>query len=296
MITDMKHNIIRKCGVLASAALLTLGCTLVSACQDDGDWNGPGRADGLAAYGNTNIKGTNLKTIADVKALYSNAISSSSLEQIKKPMQIQGIVVGNDEGGNIYQQLYIQDATGAICISISQAGLYEAFAIGQPVMIELNGLYIGGYGQQPQIGTTYTNYKNGNIQVGRMSRYEWQKHYKLLDRLYQLSAEPLELTSMSGLTAIDDCCKLITLKGVTLSEANGTKTWGAAADAAANQTAVNRAISGMSNVVVRTSTYAKFANAVMPQGKVDITGIASYYNGTWQILLRTDADVKASEE
>ena len=273
-------------------AALSLTAT---SCHDDGDWNGPSRAEGLEAYGNTSLRESNVKTIAQVKELYSNVISSGSLEQITGAMQIKGIVVGNDEGGNIYQSLYIQDRTGAIGISIAQAGLYGAFAIGQPVLVELKGLYIGGYGQQPQIGTVYTNPKNGKIQTGRMSRYEWLKHYKLIDRIPFLDPIPLEVTDMSGLTTADDCCRLITLKGVELQEADGKKTYGASADAAANQTAVNRNIKGMSKVVVRTSTYADFANAVMPVGKVDITGIASYYIDTWQILLRTEADVKPAE-
>lgn len=274
--------------------IAALSLTAVS-CHDDGDWNGPSRSEGLESYGNTSLRESNVKTIAQVKELYGNVISIGSLEQIKNAMQIKGIVVGNDEGGNIYQSLYIQDHTGAIGISISQAGLYGAFAIGQPVLVELKGLYIGGYGQEPQIGTFYTNPKNGNIQTGRMSRYEWLKHYKLIDRIPGLEPSPLQITNMSGLTVAKDCCRLITLKGVELQEADGKKTYGASADAAPKQKAVNRNIKGMPKVVVRTSTYADFANAVMPVGKVDITGIASYYIDTWQILLRTEADVKAAE-
>jgi DNA/RNA endonuclease YhcR with UshA esterase domain len=33
----------------------------------------------------------------------------------------------------------------------------------------------------------------------------------------------------------------------------------------------------------------------MPQGKVDITGVASYYYGTWQILMRTEDDIQAAQ-
>jgi hypothetical protein len=51
----------------------------------------------------------------------------------------------------------------------------------------------------------------------------------------------------------------------------------------------------MSNVVVRTSTYADFANVAMPTGKVDITGIASRFNNTWQILMRTEKDIKSAQ-
>ena len=274
---------------------LALTALLAAACHDSGSWDEPSTQAGMEAYGNQHLMATNLKTIAEVKAIYSNVISGGSLEQITEPMQIQGVVVGNDEGGNIYQALYLQDASGAISISISQAGLYGPFAIGQAVLVELNGLYIGGYGQQPQIGTTYTNPKNGNVQTGRMSRYEWQKHYKLIEPIAGLTATPLEVTNLNGFTVEKDACKLITLKGVELSAANGKKVFANSSDAATNQTAVNRNIKGMSNVVLRTSTFADFANAVMPMGKQDITGIASYYNGTWQILMRTEKDITPAQ-
>lgn len=274
---------------------LALTALLAAACHDSGSWDEPSTQAGMEAYGNQHLMATNLKTIAEVKAIHSNVISGGSLEQITEPMQIQGVVVGNDEGGNIYQALYLQDASGAISISISQAGLYGPFAIGQTVLVELNGLYIGGYGQQPQIGTTYTNPKNGNVQTGRMSRYEWQKHYKLIEPIAGLTATPLEVTNLNGFTVEKDACKLITLKGVELSAANGKKVFANSSDAATNQTAVNRNIKGMSNVVLRTSTFADFANAVMPMGKQDITGIASYYNGTWQILMRTEKDITPAQ-
>ena len=48
----------------------------------------------------------------------------------------------------------------------------------------------------------------------------------------------------------------------------------------------------MNALVLRTSTYADFANSVMPTGTVDVTGVATRFNDTWQILLRTESDVK----
>ena len=44
-------------------------------------------------------------------------------------------------------------------------------------------------------------------------------------------------------------------------------------------------------IVVRTSTYADFANDVMPTEAVDITGIFTRFRSTWQILLRSTADI-----
>ena len=276
-------------------ALAVLGLT--TSCMK-GDWDAPSPEDGMASYGNQNIKATNLKTIAEVKALYANEINNNSLAQVTQAMQIQGIVTGNDVGGNIYNSLYIQDNTGAIAISVGQGGLYGAFSVGQTVLIELNGLYIGGYGKQPQLGTTYTNpnKEGATPQVGRMTRYTWAEHYKLVPAVAGLMIEPLEVKyNLNSLDSAKDGGKLITLKGVTLAEADGKAVF-APTDGSVTLTAncANRTIKGVSNVVLRTSTYADFANYPMPTGRVDITGVATRYNDTWQFLMRSINDIKAT--
>lgn len=277
-------------------ALAVLGLT--TSCMK-GDWDAPSPEDGMASYGNQDIKATNLKTIAEVKELYANEINNNSLAQITQPMQIQGIVTGNDVGGNIYNSLYIQDNTGAIAISVGQGGLYGAFSVGQTVLVELNGLYIGGYGKQPQIGTTYTNpnKEGATPQVGRMTRYAWGEHYKLVPSIDGLIVNPLEVKyNLNSLDIAKDCGKLITLKGVELGEADGKAVF-APSDGSVTLTAncANRTIKGVSNVVLRTSTYADFAKQPLPTGRVDITGVASRYNDTWQFLMRDYKDIKESQ-
>ena len=55
---------------------------------------------------------------------------------------------------------------------------------------------------------------------------------------------------------------------------------------------VNRAIQGHNNIVVRTSTYADFANMVMPTEVLNITGIFTRFRDTWQILIRSTDDIE----
>ena len=277
-------------------ALAVLGLT--TSCMK-GSWDAPSDEVGMAAYGNQDIQATNLKTIAELKALYATEINGNSLAQVTKPMQIMGLVTGNDVGGNIYNSLYIQDNTGAIAISVGQGGLYGPFSVGQCVLIELNGLYVGGYGKQPQIGTTYTNpnKEGATPQVGRMTRYTWQEHYKLIPAVDELIINPIEAKyNLNKLDIAQDCGKLITLKGVTLAEADGKAVF-APSDGSVTLTAncANRTIKGLSNVVLRTSTYADFANYPLPTGRVDITGVATRYNDTWQFLMRDINDIKESQ-
>ena len=277
--------------------ILLAALGLTTACQDR-DWDAPDETTGMESYGNQNLVATNVKTIAEVKNLFKNEINNNGLKEIKEPMQIMGLITGNDESGNIYNALYIQDNTGALAISVGQGGLQGPFSVGQCVLIELNGLYIGGYGKQGQIGTTYTNpnKEGATPQVGRMSRYIWQTHYKLIPPIAGLIVSPIECKwNFNSLDLENDCAKLVTLKGVTLAEADGKAVY-APDDGSASIVggSVNRNISGVSDVVLRISTYAKFAKAVMPTGRVDITGIATRYNNVWQVLMRTDRDIVPS--
>ena len=271
--------------LLALTALLTLSCH---------SWDDPSQEAGQQSYGNQYIQETNVVTIDALKTQYKNVINGNSLTQISKPTQLKVIVTGNDEGSNLYKQIYVADATGSICISINKGGIFSEAATGQCMLIELEGLYIGGYGKQPQIGISYTNptKEGATPQVGRMSRYDWQEHFKLIPAIEGLNVKPVMVGNLASFNLERDCGKLVTLVGVKLKGADGKITF-APGDGSASIVGgcVNRDIEGMSNVVVRTSTYAKFAAMIMPTEKVNITGIAARYNDTWQIMPRSIDDI-----
>ncbi len=271
--------------ILALTALFTVSCHT---------WDAPGEDSGLDSYGNPSLKETNVRTIAEVKEMFDNEINTNDLKKVEQSMQLKVVVVGNDEGGNIYKSLYIQDNTGALAVSIDQSGLFGAFATGQCVLIELKDLYVGGYEKQPQVGTLYFNENKGVDQVGRLTRYEWQRHYKLLNPVEGLSAKPIVTDKMSKLNLKRDCGRLVTLVGVRLKDADGEKVF-APSDGSVTLYGgcANREITGMSDVVVRTSTYAKFANMPMPTEKLTITGVASRYRDGWQLMPRKLDDIQA---
>lgn len=279
--------------------LLSLCMITFTSCMD-GDYDTPSfeQQDDIP-YGNNELEESNVVSIADLKDQYSNIVFSSTntYKQITEPTQIVGVVTGNDIGGNIYNEIAVEDGTGSILVCISQGGLYGYLPVGQKVLIELNGLYIGGYGQQPEIGTPYTN-ASGNSYVSRMSRRLWAEHYKLInaDELETVTPEEFDIANMSDDDYLKSHCgRLMTIKGVTLANADGTATYAPESmkDAA---NCVSRSFSGYSSskIVLRTSTYADFAAAVMPTGKVDVTGIFTRYRNVWQILMRTPDDIQSS--
>ncbi len=268
--------------IIALAGILLTGCM-------DKDWDIPG-TDG-SEYGNQAITESNLVSIAQLKQKYSNVIYNGSYVQFTEPTQVKGVVTGNDIQGNIYNEIAIEDGTGSIIICIAQGGLFGQLQVGREILVELQDLYIGGYGQQPEIGTPYTN-KNGRSYVSRMPRVLWQQHFKMLG-MKSVSPTEFDLSKVSDTDYIKEHCgRLMTVKGVKFQGANGKRVYASDADKdAAN--CVNRSLQGISSnyLVVRTSTYADFANKALPQGEVDITGIFTRYNNTWQILIREESDI-----
>lgn len=275
--------------------LLAVVCTIGLASCMDGDWDAPDTS--VPPFGNNELQENNVMTIAELKSKYSATVfnSTNSLEQITDDVQIKGRVVGNDIGGNIYNNVAIDDGTGAIIVCISQGGLFSYLPVGQEILVNLKDLWVGGYGQQPEIGTPYTN-KSGSTYVSRMNRTVWQEHFKILGSADASKVTPVEFDQSKVKDEQylkDNCGKLMTIKGVTMADATGTETF-APEDLKDAANSVNRGIKGFStsNIVVRTSSYADFAATKMPTGKVNLTGIFTRYRNTWQILLRSSEDIE----
>lgn len=283
--------------------MLVLACSLVTGCMDD-DWDTPNAEALNKAYGNQEIAETNVITIGSLKEKYDSVINAStnSYKQITEDVQIKGRVVGNDIGGNIYNEVSIDDGTGAILICISQGGLFSYLPVGQEIVVDLKGLYIGGYGKQAEIGMPYTNAK-GNSYVSRMSRVLWNKHFKLtgVADASKVVAEEFDVskrTKEEYFTANNG--KLMTIKNVEFTNADGKTTFAPSEEKdAANS--VNRGLSQngksipTSSIVVRTSSYADFAAKQLPTGKLNITGVFTRYRTTWQILIRDERDIQPAK-
>ena len=283
--------------------MLVLACSLVTGCMDD-DWDTPNAEALNKAYGNQVIAETNVITIGSLKEKYESVINvyPNSYEQITEDVQIKGRVVGNDIGGNIYNEVSIDDGTGAILICISQGGLFSYLPVGQEIVVDLKGLYIGGYGKQAEIGMPYTNAK-GNSYVSRMSRVLWNKHFKLtgVADASKVVAEEFDVskrTKEEYFTANNG--KLMTIKNVEFTNADGKTTF-APSDEKDAANSVNRGLSqngkpiATSSIVVRTSSYADFAAKQLPTGKLNITGVFTRYRTTWQILIRDERDIQPAE-
>lgn len=208
------------------------------------------------------------KTVAEVKQL----INGTSLTQITGNFAVTGKVTANDETGNLFKYIYIEDATGGIRVNINKTSLYldPRFKVGKEVIIKLKDLYIGNVSGELQLGQPFGS------NVGQIVEVDIYKFFFDSNR----PATPVIPTDkkITELTA-GDVGKWIRIKDVqfkTSEIGNSYATGGAVRNRLLEDCSGNE-------IILRTSNFASFAGEEIDDGKGDIYAILSIFNGTYQL-------------
>lgn len=281
--------------------MITAVCVLFASCMGDSyagiDENAP------VPYGNNELTETNVITIAQLKSDYATYIATDyrdgqSFAKVTDDVKIKAIVTSSDAQGNIYQELALQDATGAIIVSVAQGGLYGPLPVGTEILVSLKDLYVGNYGKQAQIGMPSKNATGADV-IGRFSRATWDQHYKILSTGHIV--EPTLFATGTNPTTWNldtDGGKLGIIRNVSFKSSNNSKATDTFADPNGGAGSVSWTLNEQDGrkVIVYNSNFADFANAKVPTGKVDITGIIKRFNNQWEIIIRSLDDIKAVEK
>ena len=291
-----------------AALLLTLGG--MTSCQNSFD------DPGLIVPEAKLQANTTIAEFKDIFAEESEQICPYKDEDSKTPYIVKGRVVSSDATGNIYQTLCIQDETSALTFAIRRAGLYEEFHVGQEIVADLTGLWVGKYNYLIQIGWLTEN-SYGEASMGRIDYAVFRQHVELngipeTDVEYVTPSQPKPEGSMYCI--VENIDQLPTspgeefykLQGQLVEFRNVKFDDGGELTYAPYQESVNRYITqegNSSKLTVRNSGYATFYNDTLPEGTGTVRGILSYYasdpsyattDGTvngWQLLLRSLEDV-----
>lgn len=245
-------------------------------------------------------------TIAELKTAFWKAADNYAEICPDKDAQgthyvISGRVVSADWSGNIYKSMVIQDKTAAITLSIDRPGMSVNYRIGQEVVLDVTGLYIGKYAGLEQIGG-YGEY-NGTPQVSFMNYLSFRRNSQLngwpdsevvtvdypdpvpADKAYCLSIRLGDLPT-SGDKVREFQSQLVEIRDVEFQGA-GEENF-----APYHETVNRTAYNDEGSIVVRNSGYSNFWARTLPEGKGTVRGILSYHsNGGWQLLLRDIDDV-----
>lgn len=253
-------------------SLLFLSSLVFAACERDYDappLNEP-QYDGPAAN-------TTIKELRDMGA----AVTEDTPYLIDEEKVMKAVVTANDESGNIFKKIYLQDEAGAIEMEVDQNSVYNYYPVGQTVYIDLKGLSLSMYGDELQLG-----HPDGYLY--RTPWEEFQAHVAKDGWANPENAVPMVLDDISKVNADVDQYKfkLVKFTGVTFQN-GGKNTFAPESDYGEE----NITDSYGNTIMVRTSSYADFAANQLPEGKGNVTGILGRFRGSWQLTIRTADDV-----
>jgi hypothetical protein len=215
--------------------------------------------------------------------------SFTTFRQIEEDIVIEGVVVANDEAGNLFKKLVIQDETAGIELSLDRYNLYNQFKLGQRVLVKCQGMYIGHYNNLMQLGYTF------NDDIGRLPEPLIDQHV-FRDSLAGAKPEPKEITlgSLTDLTndnlaRLDSAVStLVRFKDVRFTDSDAGQPWVKPDEDNTNRTIID----GSNNsLIIRTSRFSNFAYESTPYGFGEITGVLSVFRTTWQLTIRDLDDV-----
>ena len=297
----------------ALLALLPVGA--MTSCQNSFD------DPGLVVPVAQNTANTTIAEFKDIFAEQDMQLCPYKDEASKTPYIVKGRVISSDATGNIYQTLCIQDETLAMTFAIRRAGLYDNYHLGQEIVVDLTGLWVGKYNYLLQIGWLNED-SYGAASMGRVDFNVFQQHVELnglpgtnvtyitpeqpkpADEMYCLVENIDQLPSSPG-------DEFYNLQGQLVEFRNVQFEGGGELPYAPYQESVNRYITQQGNsskLTVRTSGYATFYSDTLPEGTGTVRGILSYYasdpsyattdgsvNG-WQLLIRSLDDVEFDQK
>ena len=252
--------------------------------ESDLNMNSFPRLDGITSAPCTADPNSPAKTVAQVKAMLNGPLT-----QITESGSLTAKVIANDESGNLYKYLYVEDATGGLRINVNMTDMFldRRFQVGRMLTVNLKDLYLGDVNGEVQLGGLY------NGKVGQIETADIYKHLFPTDNPIAL-VTPTEKT-IPTLT-MNDVGRWIKIKDLQFIEADLEKTY-------ANGTSTtNRTLEDCNGnkLILRTSGFADFGNRDNPKpagstevdsGKGDVYGVLSVFNGTYQLWITKLRDI-----
>ena len=198
-------------------------------------------------------------TIGDILAMEPGTV-------FNEDASVYGIITADEKSGNLYKVAFMQDRATGDAIELYLDAV-SGVRIGDSVRIYLKDV-------------TYAMYNN----LPQLSNFVADGHIVIL-----ANNKPIEptLTTIANINAGQHLAGLVRLENVRFTEQNtfaDPTTYG------------NRTLADPTDysqtVIVRTSNYANFANDSLPQGTGNLVAIATVYNSTWQLILRSASELE----
>ena len=200
-------------------------------------------------------------TISQLRQMYAD----SGAYQFKTDASVYAVVTMDESSGNIYKSTYIQDANDAVNVHLMQSG---GLRIGDSIRIYLKNVVLSDYSGMFQLDNVNNDSSIIIITTGKDIQPKEATIEELLANKYQ--------------------AQLVKLSNVQFAETDTGKVF-----AVTGQSATNRKLEDCQGkqVDVRTSSYATFAQAKVPDKRGSLVAIVGTFNGSPQLYLRSLSEV-----
>lgn len=218
-----------------------------------------------------------IKQVKDLHTLGSNAT------EITEDWIIAGTVVADDESGNLYQQLVIEDESAGVIIRLGNTGLYTLYPVGTEVFVRLQGLYVNDFNNLYQIAGDETGGLIPSPLIGE---------YVVAGETKEVTPTPTSLEEIFGSQATFDnlLSRLISLEDMQFADVDLGDTYAVPGGGSGqNRTMVD---CFGNSITVRNSDFADFAGEDIPEGNGPVVGVLSVFGTTVQLTLRNTDDVQ----
>ncbi|MCZ4693544.1 hypothetical protein DWB61_00825 [Ancylomarina euxinus] len=281
----------KKISLYIIAALF--GLLFLNSCIDD-DFAEPIIVESIF----TLPEGAIVKTIPELKKIYTDAnpraknpiMNADLFKVIEEDFYVSGYVVSNDEFGNFYKNIVIQGeldgSSEGINISIGESDLNSKFAVGQKVWVKCQGLTLGLYGNNVQIGGGNYWYKFKEFRLSPILSPAISSH---IFRDGSIQTIPTKIKTIDQLTA-DDRFTLITLNDIQFKGGDAGTTWANVLNDHSPVFPFKSTIIEDANgneLTVFTSDFSDFGSKLTPTGSGTIIGVLSAHNGEPQLVVNS---------
>ena len=240
---------------------------------------------------------TDSLTVSKLITLYPNFEILDAAGEVRKfPDSLnyvfEGTVISSDEQGSFYKELYLQDSTGGLKLSIDVNNLYTNYKVGQTVHIKLSGLtvhYKTGSNQSSMIEIGFGIYDGSHgKEVGFIPENTLENYVRNQSCIKEIIPLTITLENSSN----DYIGRLVKINDVEIIDSEIGEIY------ALYKKNTNRHIKDCAGhtILLRNSGYSSFQNDTMPQNKGSITAIYTKYGSDYQLLIRDTTDLNFTKE
>lgn len=208
---------------------------------------------------------------------------------------IEAYVISSDEGGNFFKTISFQtlatDKTPAIGFSIpvDVSNTYIDFRVGNKVYIKMKNQFTDLYFGALRIGSLYVS-NAGDPTIGRVSQNDYKN---VLNASCTVIDESKLVKSVSIEQALNDNLlnTLIELTDVQFTEEAIGRHYFEESNNVGGSTNWNLRDKTGNQIIFRTSSYASFAEHIVPEESGKVRGILTKFGSDYQMMIRSEKDL-----